>query len=118
MILVLYLTISYMVQVPHISPQLMSQFVISFHFDRHKMYNPLQWRKEGDLGGFNPPPRNSEVLESRTGLQIEQKIFSVPIPTPQLIKFAEFWMPAPKDVRKKGNKILKLPRFAIVLHFQ
>jgi hypothetical protein len=34
-------------------------------------------------GGFKPPPppRNSEVLQSRTGLQIEWKMFSVPIPT-------------------------------------
>jgi hypothetical protein len=41
-----------------------------------------QWRIEGGgcLGGSNPPPRNSEVLQSRAGLQIEQKIFSVPIP--------------------------------------
>jgi hypothetical protein len=29
-----------------------------------------------------PPPRNYEVLQSRTGLQIERKMFSVPIPTP------------------------------------
>jgi hypothetical protein len=39
------------------------------------------WRPAGGLGGSNPPPRNSEVLQSRTGLQIEGKIFSVPIPT-------------------------------------
>jgi hypothetical protein len=41
-----------------------------------------QWRTEGGgLGGLTPPPRNSEVLQSRTGLQIEWKMFSVPIPT-------------------------------------
>ena len=34
------------------------------------------------------------------------------------LKIAEFRMPTPQDVRKKGSKILKLPRFAIVLHFQ
>jgi hypothetical protein len=28
-----------------------------------------------------PEPRNSEVLQSRTGLQIVRKMFSVPIPT-------------------------------------
>ena len=31
---------------------------------------------------------------------------------------AEFRTPTPQDARKKGSKILKLPRFAIVLHFQ
>ena len=34
----------------------------------------------------------------------------------KLLKIAEFRTPAPQDVRKKGSKILKLPRFAIVLH--
>ena len=34
----------------------------------------------------------------------------------KLLKIAEFMTPTTKDVRKKGNKILKLPRFAIVLH--
>ena len=29
---------------------------------------------------------------------------------------AEFRTPTPQDIRKKGGKILKLPRFAIVLH--
>jgi hypothetical protein len=42
-----------------------------------------QWRTEGGGGvwGFNLPARNSKVLQSRTGLQVERKIFSVPIPT-------------------------------------
>jgi hypothetical protein len=40
-----------------------------------------QWRTEGGgLEGSNPP-QNSEDLQSRTGLQIEWKMFSVPIPT-------------------------------------
>jgi hypothetical protein len=41
-----------------------------------------QWRIERGGGGwgFKTPPRNSKVLQSRTGLQIERKIFSVPIP--------------------------------------
>jgi len=34
----------------------------------------------------------------------------------KLLKIAEFRMPTPQDVRKKGSKILKLPRFAIVLY--
>ena len=29
---------------------------------------------------------------------------------------AEFRMPTQEDVRKRGNKFLKLPRFAIVLY--
>jgi hypothetical protein len=41
-----------------------------------------QWRTEsGGLWGSTPPPRNSEVLRSRTGLQIERKMFSFPVPT-------------------------------------
>jgi hypothetical protein len=33
-----------------------------------------------------------------------------------ILKIAEFRTPTSQDVRKKGSKILKLPRFAIVLH--
>jgi hypothetical protein len=42
----------------------------------------LRWRNEGGGGVWVfKPPRNSEVLQSRTGLKIEQKMFIVPIPT-------------------------------------
>jgi len=34
----------------------------------------------------------------------------------KLLKIAEFRTPTPQNVRKKGSKILKLHRFAIVLH--
>ena len=34
----------------------------------------------------------------------------------KLLKIAEFRTPTPQDVRKKGSKILKPPRFAVVLH--
>ena len=34
----------------------------------------------------------------------------------KLLKIAEFRAPTLQDVRKKGSKILKLPKFAIVLH--
>ena len=39
--------------------------------------------RESGLGGFKPPPPNEipKFWESRTGLQIERKMFSVPIPT-------------------------------------
>ena len=36
----------------------------------------------------------------------------------KLLKVTEFRTPTPQDVWKKGSKILKLPRFAIVLHYQ
>ena len=32
----------------------------------------------------------------------------------KLLKIAGFRTPTPQDVRKKGSKILKLPRFAII----
>jgi hypothetical protein len=35
----------------------------------------------GIWGVQHPPPRNSEVLQNRTGLQIERKMFNVAIPT-------------------------------------
>ena len=36
----------------------------------------------GGFGGFNaPPPEIPKFWQIRTGLQIEQKMFSVPIPT-------------------------------------
>jgi hypothetical protein len=44
-------------------------------------YRRVQWCTEGGVWGVQPPPpRNSEVLQSRTGLQMERKMFSVPIP--------------------------------------
>ena len=65
-----------------------------------------QWRTEGGLGCSNPPPkfrRPSKIVPNSTWLW-------------KLLKIAEFRTPTPQDVRKKGSKILKLPRFAIVLH--
>jgi len=67
-----------------------------------------QWRTEG--GGFwwfNPPapeiPKPSKIVPNSIRLW-------------KLLKIAEFRAPTPQDVRKKGSKILELPRFAIVLH--
>ena len=66
-----------------------------------------QWRTEG--GGFEgvqPPPkfrRPSKIVPKSTRLW-------------KLLKIAEFRTPTPQDVRKYGTKILKLPRFATVLH--
>ena len=46
-------------------------------------------------------------------------MFSVPIPNILItLKIAEFRTPTPQDVPKKSSKILKLPRFAIVLHME
>ena len=61
-----------------------------------------QWRTEGSGfggGGSTPPPRNSEGPPKSCQTQPDLK----------LLKTAEFRTPTPQDVRKKGNKILKLP---------
>jgi len=39
-------------------------------------------------------------------------------PIVKIVKIAEFRTPTPQDVWKKGSKILKLPRNAIVLYYQ
>ena len=60
----------------------------------------------GGVGVFNPPPkfrRPSKIVPNSTRLW-------------KLLKIAEFRTPTLQDVRKKGSKILKLPRFVIVLH--
>ena len=66
-----------------------------------------QWRTEGGGGVQTPPP--PEILKT---LQNRAKLN----PIVKTVKIAEFRMPTLQDVRKKGSKILKLPRFAIVLH--
>jgi len=65
-----------------------------------------QWRAEGRRG-FSPPPpkfrRPSKIVPNAIRLW-------------ELLKIAEFRTTTPQDVRQKGSKILKLPRFAIGLH--
>jgi len=71
------------------------------------------WRKKkkgggggGGGGSISPPPkfrRPPKIVPNSTRLW-------------KLLKIAEFRTPNPQDVRKKGSKILKLPRFAIGLH--
>jgi len=61
----------------------------------------VQWPTGGGVvWGFNPPPpkfrRPSKIVPNSTRLW-------------KLLKIAEFRKPTPKDVRKKGSKILKLP---------
>ena len=64
--------------------------------------------RRGGLGCSNPPPRNSEGPPKSCQTQ----------PDCENLKTAEFRTPTPQDVRKKDSKILKPPRFAIVLHQQ
>jgi len=59
----------------------------------------------GSLGCSNPP-RNSEGPPKSCQTQ----------PDCENLNIAEFRTPTHQDVRKKGSKILKLPRCAIVLH--
>ena len=71
-------------------------------------HNTHQWRT-GGVGVFKPPPpRNSKgppkLCQTQPGFRKLLK------------KNTEFRTPTPQDVRKKGSKILKLPRFAIVLY--
>ena len=66
----------------------------------------VAYRGEGGLRVQTPPPklrRPSKIMPNSTRLW-------------KLLKIAEFRTPTLQDVRKKGSKILKLPRFAIVLH--
>ena len=61
------------------------------------------------MGGLKP------TLEIPKALQNLAK-FNPIVKTVKKKKLAEFRTPTPKDVRKKGSKILKLRRFPIVLH--
>ena len=54
-----------------------------------------------------PPPEITKALQNCAKLNPIVKTVS---------KIAEFRTPTQQDVRKKGSKILKLPRFAIVIH--
>jgi len=59
------------------------------------------------LGCSNPPPETPKALQNRAKLNPIVKTVK---------KIAEFRTPTAQDVRKKGSKILKLSRFAIVRH--
>ena len=72
-----------------------------------------QWRTEGrGLACSNPPSRKSEVLIKLNRIanwaeNVYYSYFNILIS----LKIAEFRTPTPQDVRKKGSKILKQPRF-------
>jgi hypothetical protein len=66
-----------------------------------------QWRTE--RGGWSvqpPPPEIPKAHQNRAKLN----------PICENLKIAECRTSTPQDVQKKGSKILKLPRFTIVLH--
>ena len=71
------------------------------------LLTPVAYRGGRGFGVLKPPPpkfrRPSKIVPNSTRLW-------------KLLKIVDFRTPTPKDVRKKGSKILKLPRFAIVLH--
>jgi hypothetical protein len=68
---------------------------------------PVAYRGGRRVWGVQTPPWNFEgppkLCQSQPDLW-------------KLLKIAEFRMPTLQDIRKKGSRILKLPRFAIVLH--
>jgi len=74
--------------------------------DKYKRdHSENQWLTEGGSLGCSTPPRNSEGPPKLWQTQ----------PDCENLKIAEFGIPTLQDVQKKGSKILKLPRFAIVL---
>ena len=69
--------------------------------------------------GCLKPPWNSEVLTKANRIvnwaeNVQCSYSNILIN----LKIAEFRTPTSQDVRKKGSKILKLPRFALVLHLE
>ena len=79
---------------------------------------PVAYRGVGGWG-VQTPTRNSEVLTKSNAIahladNVQCSYSNILIS----LKIAEFRKPAPQDVRKKGSKILKLPRFAVVLDLQ
>jgi len=71
---------------------------MTFSFPPHA---PWQWHTEGRVWGVQTPHppkfrRPSKIVPNSTRLW-------------KLLKIAEFRMPTPQDVWKKGSKILKLP---------
>ena len=69
---------------------------------------PRQWRTEEGFGVFKPPPRSSE------GPPKNRAKFNPIVKTVK--KLLKLGRQHPKMFRKKDSKILKLIRFAIVLH--
>jgi len=60
----------------------------------------------GEFWGVQTPSEIPKALQNRAKFNTIGKLLNI----------AEFRTPTPQDVREKGSKILKLTRFAIVLH--
>ena len=69
-----------------------------------------QWRTEGGLGVQTHPPPHEIPKALQKNVPNSTRLWKL------LQKIAEFRTPTHQDVPKKGSRILKLPRFAIVLH--
>ena len=82
-------------------------FFLNRQREIQELHTVTQWRTEGGFGVFNSPSEIPKALQNRARTQPDFW---------KLLKIAEFRTPTPQDVRKKGSKILKLPRFTIVLH--
>jgi hypothetical protein len=68
----------------------------------------VQWRTKGG-GGLECSTPPQKFRSPPKSCQTQPNLW-------KLLKTAEFRRPTPQYIRKKGSKILKLPRFAIVLH--
>ena len=71
--------------------------------------------REG-FGVFNPPPKFRSFDTAAFDCKLSEKCLVFLFQHPNCLKIAEFRTPTHQDIRKKGSKILKLPRFAVVLH--
>jgi hypothetical protein len=77
-----------------------------------------QWRTEGGGLGVQtpPPPEVPKFYKVEPDCKLSGKclvfLFNILIS----LKIAEFRTPTPQDDQKEGSKIIKLPRFVIVLH--
>jgi hypothetical protein len=69
-----------------------------------------QWRTEGGLGGSKPPsPEMPKFYKVEPDCKLSGKCLVFLFQHPISLKIAEFRTPTHQDVRKEGNKILKLP---------
>ena len=93
---------------PYAAP---TAFVFYENINKYRTYAKVLWTavayQGGAAGVFKlPPPEIPKAFHNRAKLN----------PIVKTVKIAEFKTPTNQDIRKKGSKILTLPRFAIVLH--
>jgi len=65
---------------------------------------------------FKPTPASRKFDKVKPECKLSRKCFVFHSNILISLKTAEFRTPRPQDIRKKGSKILKLPRVTIVLH--